>query len=171
MDNRLDDRRIAGATTQIPGDGLSDLIVTGVGRFLQQGVGGHEKAGYTKATLQGMVVLKGLLQRMQGVALCQPLDGHQLSPVCLHGEHETGTDRSPVIQDSAGPADPMFTPEMRASQVQVFTQEISQRQAHGDGAFVHRAIDAEAYATRCLHSVCPQERYWPPLTWIVWPVM
>src|SRR6266487_4545595 len=117
MDNRLDDRRIAGATTQIPSNGLFDLIATGVGRFLQQGVGGHEKAGCTKTALQGMVGLKGLLQWMEGVALRQPLDGHQLSSVCLHCEHETGTDSSAVIEDGAGPADSMFAPEMSAGQV------------------------------------------------------
>src|SRR5215471_17261617 len=98
MDNRLDNRRIAGTTTQIPSNGLPDLVATGVGRFLQQGIGGHEKAGCTKTALQGVMGLKGLLQRMKRIALRQSLDGHQCSPVCLHCKHETGTDSLSVIE-------------------------------------------------------------------------
>jgi hypothetical protein len=153
LHNRLYDGGIAGATTDIPGDGLPDLVSARMGRFLQQGVGGHEQARGAETALQGMVLLKRLLQRMQRVALRQALDGHQLSAIGLHGEHETGTHGGTVIQDCTRPADAMFAAEMRAGEVQLLAQEIGQRHAHGGRAFVDRTVDGQVDATRCLHSV------------------
>ena len=126
------------------------------GRFLQQGVGRHEKTGGAETALQGMVLLKRLLQWMQRVALRQPFNSHQLGPIGLHREHETGTHRRAVIQDRTGAADAVFAPQMCAGQVQLFAQEIGQCHAHRRCAFVDSAVDGQVNMTCCLHAICPQ---------------
>src|SRR5262245_8194442 len=47
----------------------------------------------------------------------------------------------------------MLTPQMRTSEVELFTEKIGQGHADGSCPFVDRAVDGEPYAAHCIHIV------------------
>ena len=58
------DRLIASAAAQIPGQGVTYLCLRGLWRFPQKRQGTHEHARRTEATLQTVFNPEGLLQRV-----------------------------------------------------------------------------------------------------------
>ena len=85
LQNRLHNRGIPGAAADVAGDRLPDLIFRGVRRFLQEGIGAHEKSWRAEPALQGMLLMKRLLQRVEGIPRGQTFDRHQGRAVRLHG--------------------------------------------------------------------------------------
>ena len=121
--DRLDDVYIAGAAAQHRGDAFADLVL-GRGRVCREKIEcSDQHAGGAEATLQCVMLVKCLLQRVQLLALGKTLDGQQLGAVGLHGEHQAGARGLAVEQDRAGAADPVFAADMSAGQPEIFAQK------------------------------------------------
>jgi hypothetical protein len=74
--NGSHDVLVSGATTEIPADRFSNLIVAGIGIFLQERFGSEQNSRRAKTALQSVQLPELLLQRMQlGGAWRKPFDG------------------------------------------------------------------------------------------------
>jgi hypothetical protein len=131
---------VSRTAAQIPGYGLADLLLGGIRILLQKGHQGQQNAWRAEATLSGMALAERFLDGMQIFRCAQPLDGRDLVAIGLHGEHQAGTDRLAVEQDSAGTTYPVLATDMRTSQAQVVAQEIAEQQSWLDRAFIQGAI-------------------------------
>src|SRR5205085_2549273 len=72
---RLDDVLVAGAAAEVGCEDVEQVLVADVRALLQRVDRQHQEAGRAEAALQAMVRDEGLLQRMQRIAVRQPLDG------------------------------------------------------------------------------------------------
>src|SRR5215831_13978624 len=79
---------VAGASAQVAGDAVSDLLLGGVGGLGEDGGGGHEDTGNAESALGHAVADEGVLQRMKGAGPAQPLHGLDGAAPGLHGQHE-----------------------------------------------------------------------------------
>ena len=95
--------------TEVAREGLADLAVAGVRGLLEKGLHGHEDPGRAEAALQAVGLVKGLLQRVQAVAVGrQALDGEDLAALGLRGQHQAGPHGQAIDEHRAGAADDGF---------------------------------------------------------------
>ena len=108
--------------------------------------------GRAEAALQAMVLVEGLLQRMQLVgARRDAFDGEDLVAVRLHREHQAGARRQPVQEDGAGAAHAVLAAEMGAGQAELVADEVGEGDAHLDLFLVALAVDGQRDRARLAH--------------------
>src|SRR5439155_12827709 len=83
----LDDVVVAGAAAQVPLEALADVGLGRVGVLLQERHRRHHHAGGAVAALEAVVLVEGLLHRVEVPVGGQALDGGDAGAVGLHGEH------------------------------------------------------------------------------------
>src|SRR3990172_1789721 len=110
---------IARAAADVPAQGLPDLLLAWVGIPLKQLENGHQEPRRTVAALKAVPLYEGLLQRMELPLRGQPLHRHQVGPVALHRQHETGANGAAVHQYRARAADPVLAAHVGPNQPQV----------------------------------------------------
>src|SRR5581483_6440734 len=86
---RRHDVLVAGAAAQVARDGLPDLRLRGVRALAEKARERHEEARRAEAALQPVMLVEGLLQGIQALAVGETLHGVDLVLVDLRGEHET----------------------------------------------------------------------------------
>ncbi len=111
-----DNINVAGTHAEITGKSCPNFFLGGGGVLPQEFKGGEEHAGRAKATLQGMVFLKSLLEWMEPIFSCKTFDGGDLRPVGLHREQKARPYGLSVHQHGACPADSMFAAHMSSGE-------------------------------------------------------
>ena len=71
-----------GATAANMGHGRIDVLVGGLGLFLEQGHGGQHLPALAIATLRYLMVNPGLLHGVQFALVCQSFDADHLLAIC-----------------------------------------------------------------------------------------
>src|SRR2546430_2464522 len=79
--HRPDDVLVAGAAAEVGREDIEQVLVADVGALLQRVHRQHQETGRAEAALQAMMRDEGLLQRMQRIAVRQPLDGADFLPL------------------------------------------------------------------------------------------
>lgn len=92
------------------GDSRMNLAAIRVGFFCQQRMSTHQEAGRTKSALNGMMGLKGFLNRVQRSRRLQSFHGENLPAVELGGEHQAGINRLSIHHNGASPTLTNTTP-------------------------------------------------------------
>ena len=94
----------------------------------EQLVDRHQEARRAEAALETVLLGERLLDRMKRRAGGrEALDGHQLVPLRLYGEHQAGPHGPPVDENGAGAAHAVLAAEVRAGQVELVAQEVRER--------------------------------------------
>ena len=78
------------------------------------------------------------------------------APLSLHRQHQAGTNDLAVHAHRAGAADPMLTPDMRAGQLQMFSQEIRQIESRQHLRIDAFAIDVKRDGKEAVTQVLPR---------------
>ena len=86
---------------------------------------------------------EGLLDRMQRVAVGEPLDGADLAPVGLHREHQARAHGDVVEDDGAGAADAVLAADVGAGLTAVVADGVDQRAPRLDPNGIVAAVDVE----------------------------
>src|SRR5262245_16552013 len=115
-EHRLHDVVVAGAAAEVALQADADVRLGGVRVLLEQADRGHHHPRRAVAALQPVVLLEGLLHRMQLAVRGQPLDGGERRAVGLRRQHRAALDRLAVDEDGAGPAARGVAADVRAGQ-------------------------------------------------------
>jgi hypothetical protein len=75
--------------------------------------------------LQPVVLVEGLLKRVELAILGEALNGTKFCAVGLHRQHNTGTNGLTVEENRTGAADAVLAPDMGASEPQILAQKIN----------------------------------------------
>jgi len=148
----IKDLPIARAATQVPGQGIENLVVTGFGGAFKQRDRRHDEPRCTETTLHGASLRKRALDRMEGVTLSQTLDRAQVLPIHLRGEYQARVDRGTIHQDCARPALPLPASFLDPRQPELVAQHINAPMMRMDVEFCLPTV----YCETDLHSY-PQE--------------
>src|SRR5262249_38284139 len=81
-----DDVLVAGAATEISRDRFANLGVRRIGELAQEAGQRHEEARSAESALQPVVLMKGLLERIEPLTVGEALDGLDVTAVHLNGE-------------------------------------------------------------------------------------
>src|SRR5262245_30513543 len=135
---------VTGTATEVAGDGLADLVVGGVGILLQQCLRREEDPGRAESALQPVVVPERLLERMQALAVGEPLDRRQLGAVHLDGEQQAAPHGLAAEQDRAGSADAVLAADVGAREIEAVAQEVREARPRLDGALPRLTVDTQA---------------------------
>ena len=81
----------------------------------------------------------------------QPLDGQDLSSVCLHGEEETRPNGLAVEKNRAAAADSLLAAQMSSGEPKMVAQEVSQRQTRLHKSFTLFTVDGQLNGKLCHH--------------------
>src|SRR5207248_2520953 len=100
----FDDVLVAGAAAQVAGQRPAHVLLGRVGVLVEERLGGQHHARRAEPALQTVLLPEALLQRMKLAGGGQALDGADLVPVDLDGQHGAGLHRAPVDQHGAGAA-------------------------------------------------------------------
>src|SRR5581483_443623 len=99
--HRVEDLLVAGAATEVAGQGLANLVLTRVRATLEQRRGRDHQPRRAEPALHGACLDERLLDRVQLAVRAEALDRHDLVAVRLRGEHEARADELPVEQHRA----------------------------------------------------------------------
>ena len=138
----------------IAGKHLADSLGIGVGLFRQQRMRRCQNAGGAEAALQSMMLAERRLERTQLVALRQALDRRNLKAVRLHRKNEARAHRRTISDYCARAAHAMFAANMRAGELEIMAQAISERGTRLDRGFTRLAVDLEPHFFRLAHMFC-----------------
>src|SRR5512133_2159977 len=97
----VEDLRVAGASAEVAGERLAQLVLARRRVALQQVGRRDDQAGSAKAALDGPGLGERLLHRVELPVLREPLDGHDVVVVGLRGKDEARADELPVEQHRA----------------------------------------------------------------------
>src|SRR5678816_4731609 len=93
----------------------------------------HDHPGRTEPTLQGVVLMEGRLDRMQGaVAGCEAFDGRDRRTVGHDGEHRAGFDRLSIDIDGAGAALRRVAADVGSGQTEIVAEKMNEKLARFD---------------------------------------
>src|SRR5439155_5841497 len=124
--HRRDDALIAGTAAKVGPQHIQQQIAADIGLALQHADEEHQKARGAEAALQPMMGHEGALQRMQGPAIREVLDGANGAALRLYGKHQAGADRLAVEQHRACAARTVLATHMRPGQAAFFPDRIEQ---------------------------------------------
>src|SRR5262245_58986198 len=139
----LDDAVIAGAAAQHGRDPLTDL---GLGRLrvrLEEVERGHQHARRAEPALEPVVLVEGLLQRVEPTIAHEPLDRGDPRAVGLDREHDARARGLTVEQNGARAADAMLAADVRARQSEVLAQEVHQQLARLAAPVARDTVDGQ----------------------------
>src|SRR5712691_989908 len=141
--HRFDDVLVAGAAAQVAGKRPAHVFLGGVGILREQRLGGHHHARRAEPALQPVLLLEALLQRVQLAGGGQALDGTDLVPVDLDGQHGAGLHRPAVDQDRARAAVRRVAAHVRAGQGEPAADQVRQQQPRLHLGDLLRTVDRE----------------------------
>src|SRR3990170_4708862 len=109
--------------------------------------------GSAKTALQGVVVEKGLLNRMELFSLCQTFDGGDFGAIGLNREEDARANDSPIQKYGAGAAHAMLAAQVHPGKAEILPEKVSQGFARLHLAFEAHSIDLEGnlHRLRRLH--------------------
>jgi hypothetical protein len=131
---------IAGAPAEIALEALAYLLLRRTGVLLEEARRRHDHPGRAVPALEGVMLVKRLLDRMQGSVRREPLDRRDLSVLRLDGEHRAGLHGLAVDEDRAGAAGGGVAADVRAGQPEVLTQEVGEQPAGLHLGFAPHAV-------------------------------
>ena len=150
--DRVDDLVVTGAAADVAGDRFLDILGRRFSGAVEQYFDRHDVARRAVAALYRAGVDKGLLNRMQLIAVRKPLDGRDLGAVGVGGHGHARVDRLAIVNDRAGAALAGVAAELAALHLQGVAEKFQQRRRSfrdgGDGLAVDFCVDGDAhYAT------------------------
>src|SRR5262249_49867705 len=90
--DRVEDLGVTGATTEISGERLFDLLPRWLGVRSQQGRRAEHHAGLAKPALEGATQIERVLHRVDLVRLRESFNGGEFSALAFDGERDAGKD-------------------------------------------------------------------------------
>src|SRR5579864_7635078 len=141
--HRVDDVLVAGATTEIAFEAVPDLFFGRVGIPLEQLSRGHDHTGRAEAALEAVLVPERFLDWMQVPVGGQTLDGGELAPIGLHGEHGAGFHHFSVDRHRAGAANGGFAADVRPGKAGDLAQIVNEKHARLDLVRIGFPVDLE----------------------------
>src|ERR1700719_579364 len=148
---------VAGIAAQVARNGDADFPLGRVRIVAQEFQERGQYARRAEAALHAVILMKGLLQRMQLVgARCDAFDGEKVVAVRLDGEHQARPHRTAVHQDRAGAAYTVLAAQMRAGEAELMADKIRERDPNLDFFLVALAVDRQGDLARFTHvrSLC-----------------
>jgi hypothetical protein len=130
----VDDFLVARAAAQVAFQAALDAGRVGMLVFRQQVVGLHHHARRAEAALHRAVFDEGFAQRFAARLVGEPLDGDDIAPGTIDGEHQAGVQRHAIDLDGAGAAFTFAAAVLGAGEADNFAQ-------HVEG--VHRDVHRE----------------------------
>ena len=106
---------VASASTEIPRDPISDFSLCRMWVTLKEGQRGQNDAWRAEATLQPMVIPKGLLYWMKLSIFCKAFYCEYVRAICLNCEHCTGLDILAIVYYSTSSTIASVAPDVCAS--------------------------------------------------------
>ena len=80
---------------------------------------------------------------------CESLDGHEIRSVRLDGKEKAGARRLTIKQNRARSADSLFAAEVRAAELEILAQEISQQAARLDEPLYRTPVNGQLNRLFC----------------------
>src|SRR5207244_5677108 len=105
-----------------------------------------------ETALERVLLAERLLQRRQRAVLSEALDGLQLVPVDLGGEHQTGADGDAFEDHRAGAADAVLAADVGTGEAEPVAEEVRQEQPRLDGLAPVAPVDADVDVDHALPS-------------------
>src|SRR6185312_9516219 len=127
LGDRLEDAPVTGATAEVAGQSVLDLLLAAELAVLEQRVDGQEHARRAEAALQRGVAGEDVLHPGELRLLGEALDrGHVLS-VSIRGQVAARADGKPVDEDRAGAADLNVARALRPRQPERVSEQVEQQ--------------------------------------------
>src|SRR5262249_27894168 len=101
---------------------------------------------------QPVMVLEGLLQRVQPAVLRERLDRGDRLAVALHREHEARARTRAAHEHGARAADAVLAADVRASELELVAQEIHEREPRLDRPLVRPTVHGHFDRARVRHA-------------------
>src|SRR3954447_14370144 len=120
---------VSGAAAEVALDALADLVLVRVGVVAEQVDRLHDHPRRAEAALQGVTLVEGLLDGVQLPVAGEALDGGDLAPVGLDGEHRARLHALPVQVDRAGAAVARVAPDDRSGLPEPLPQVVDEEHA------------------------------------------
>src|SRR5262249_41767787 len=136
----FDDVDVPGAAAEIPRDRAPDVALARIGIGFQERVARHHHAGGAIAALQAVLLKETLLDGIELAFLLEAFDSCDVAAVCLNGEHRAGFDRHSVEEHGTGAAMRRVAADVRASEPQVLSQKVNEKQSRLDLALARGAV-------------------------------
>ena len=140
-----DDFVIAGAAAEIIGKIKPNFMFARVRIFVEQGLGGYEKAWRTNTALQSGAFEETFLNFLQVSATREALDRFDLRAVGLNSQHDAAIDRYTVHDHGAGAAVAVIATFFGAGQSQVLAEHFQQAVAGLAQKLRYFAVDRGRY--------------------------
>ena len=148
--HRSDDIHIAGTTTEVAGERAADLLLGRVGVLLEQLIRRDEETWGAEPALQGVVLVKGFLQRRQRAIAGKRFNCFDAGSFHLHRERDAASAGAAVDQHRARPANAVRASDVRARKPQFAAQEVRQQQARLRPAFDLAAVNRHPHEDLCV---------------------
>src|SRR5262249_15441369 len=129
----IEDPPVAGAATQVAGDGDLDLIARGARVLVEERGRAHQHAGRAEAALTAAYLIEAVDERIEVRRPGERLHGLDLGAVRVEREREAGEHRLAVDDDRAGPAVTLVTALLGADHIEVVAERLEQRAPRVDG--------------------------------------
>ena len=142
--NRLADAGVSAAAADV-GHGCVNVLVAGLGLFLEQGHSRQHLAALAVTALRHLVLYPGLLHRVQLAFVGQAFDGDDLLAGRRRHRVRAGAHRLAVEQDRAGAALGHAAAEFRAFDIEFITQGPQKGHVGFDVEFVRFSVDFELH--------------------------
>src|SRR3954451_7936132 len=144
--DRAHDRRVSGATADLPGDRDPDLLVGGIRISVQECPRREDHARRAEPALQPVHLMEPLLDGVQAAVVLEAFDRGDLVALGGRGQHRARLRRLAVHQHDARPAVGGVAAPMRAGQAELVAQEVDEQQPRLDVAGGLLAGDGDRYA-------------------------
>jgi len=126
VQNGVHDALVSSATAQVAGQFKTDACLVCVGQTQYDIARRGQHAGRAEPALQCVVAREGRPQQLHYRIVVIAFDGGDLLPRTRHGEGDAGAYWLTVEENGAGATDAVLTTEVRAGQMQLVAQEISE---------------------------------------------
>src|SRR5258705_5389822 len=156
--DRIDNGLIARAAAVIAGQMLAYALPIRLGFLLQQILRGDKHTRRAKAALQRVAISKCGLEVGDLAAVGQSFNGYDRCAVCLHRQHQAGTNDLTVDAYRASAANPMLATDMRSGQLQMLAQEVGQVETRQNMRIDAFTVNFERYRHGSRHTVPPRAR-------------
>jgi hypothetical protein len=143
IENGAHDLVVAGASAEVPGEFVANLLLGRVRVLVEKGFGRDKEARGANAALKGRMFEELLLEGVEAFGRGEAFHGENLSPLCFDGEYEARADDIAVEKDAAGAAVSGCTAFLRASEVEFVPQDFQQRLAGFAEDFGFLAVQRE----------------------------
>ena len=126
-----------------------------MGILLEEVDGRHDHAGGAIAALEAVFFPEALLEGVQFRLICDALDREDFAAIGLDGEDRAGFRALAVDDDRASAALAGIASDVRASQAELFAEQVHEQQSRLDGRLARLSIDGEFYGDRVGHVTAP----------------